>query len=64
MSHYAKSLGPERFYLTYKSFMPKRNMEIKFLGAGMLIFYFGSSAGTVQMTSRTEVPFTFLLFNS
>ena len=63
VSHYAKLLGPEQFYLTYKSFMPRRNMEIKFLGAGMLIFYFGSSAGTVQMTSRTEVRFTFPLFN-
>lgn len=61
MSHYAKSLCPEQFYLTYKLFIHRRKMEIKFLGAGILILCFGSSAGTVQMTYRIEVPFTFLL---
>lgn len=47
LSHYAKSLEPEQFYLIYKLFMPRRNVEIKFLGAGMLIFCFGSSTATV-----------------
>lgn len=36
-------------------------MEVKLLGAGMLIFCFGSSVGTDQMTGGTEVAFTFLL---
>lgn len=41
--------------------MPRRKVEIKFLGAGMLLFRFDSSVGTVQMTGGTEVAFTFLL---
>lgn len=61
MGHYAKSLRLEQFYLTDRLFMPRRNMEIKFLGVGVLIFCFGSSAGTVQIISRFEVPFTLFL---
>lgn len=40
--------------------MPRRKVKIKFLGAGMLIFCFGSSTGTVQMTSGLEL----LLFSA
>lgn len=61
LSHYGKPLAQEQFYLIYKLFMPRRNVEIKFLGVRMLICCFGSSTGTVQMTSRTEAPFIFLL---
>lgn len=41
--------------------MPRRNVEVKLLGAGMLVFCFDSSVGTVYMTGGTEVAFTFLL---
>lgn len=37
-SHYAKSLRPEQFYLTYKLFMLQGKGKIKFLGTRMLIF--------------------------
>lgn len=41
--------------------MPRRNVEVKLLGAGMFVFCFDSSVGTVHMTGGTEVAFTFLL---
>lgn len=41
--------------------MSRRNVEVKLLGAGRLIFCFDSSVGTDQMTGGTKVAFTFLL---
>lgn len=47
MSYCVKLLGLEKFYLIYKLLMFRRNVKVKFLGVGMLIFCFGFLIGIV-----------------